>query len=149
MNNIIRREVKLEAPIHQVWQAIADHQQFGEWFGVKITEPFKEGTLATGPITHKGMENVTWNAIIQKIQPETYFSYTWHPYAIDPKVDYSQEKPTLVEFSLVAFPTRTRLTLTETGFADLPEARGHEAWLKHEGGWLQQMLNIENYLKSK
>ena len=38
--------------------------------------------------------------VVQKIEPERLFSYTWHPYAIDPKVDYSGETPTLVEFTL-------------------------------------------------
>ena len=34
------------------------------------------------------------------------FSFTWHPYAIEPDVDYSNETPTLVEFKLEPKGTR-------------------------------------------
>ena len=147
MNNQVRREAKLSFPVQRVWSAITDHKQFGEWFRVKFTEPFQEGKTASGMILHKGMEHIELNCVVQKIQPQELFSYTWHPYAIKTDVDYSQEMPTLVEFSLAATSKGTHLTLTETGFDALPEARREEAWRMHEGGWTQQMYNIEMYLK--
>jgi uncharacterized protein YndB with AHSA1/START domain len=149
MNNVIRREIELDFPIQRVWSAITNHEQFGEWFRVKFAEPFEEGKVASGRILHKGMEDIELNFMVQKIQPESHFSYTWHPYAFNPKVDYSHEKQTLVEFSLAPTSKGTQLTLTETGFDELPEARREEAWRMHEGGWAQQMYNIEMYLKEQ
>lgn len=148
MNNKIHKEIELNFPLNRVWQAITDHKQFGEWFRVNINERFVEGKVASGLILHKGMEHIELKMTIQKLQPESLFSFTWHPYAINPKADYSHEKPTLVEFHLAQTLQGTSLTLTEIGFDELPEARREEAWRMHEGGWNQQMYNITEYLKA-
>ena len=64
----------------------------------------------------------------QKMEPEQLFSFTWHPYAIDPNVDYSKEPPTLVEFRLEKTASGTLLVLTESGFDAHSAATGD---LKH------------------
>lgn len=84
--------------------------------------------------------------VVQKIEPERLFSFTWHPYAIDPKVDYSTETPTLVEFRLEPTPKGTFLTVTESGFDKLPSGRRAEAFRMNDGGWAQQMKNIESHV---
>lgn len=142
----IERSADLTAPVSRVWRAVTDHAEFGAWFGVNLEGPFKVGEEAHGPITSPGYEHVIWRAVIQAIDPEQYFAFTWHPYAIDPKFDYSEEIPTLVEFRLDPVPAGTRLTLTESGFNDLPDDRRKEAFPNHEKGWTQQMKNIEAYL---
>jgi uncharacterized protein YndB with AHSA1/START domain len=86
---------------------------------------------------------------VQKIEPETLFSYTWHPYAIDTKIDYSKETPTLVEFRLEKTATGTLLRVTESGFDKIPSARRDEAFRKNEGGWEQQMKSIERHVTEK
>jgi uncharacterized protein YndB with AHSA1/START domain len=87
--------------------------------------------------------------VIQQIDPEQYFAFTWHPYAVDPKVDYSEETPTLVEFHLEPTAAGTRLTLTESGFSDLPDERRNEALQRNDDGWTQQMKNLEEYLAAQ
>ena len=77
------------------------------------------------------------------MEPERYFSFTWHPYAIDPAVDYSAEPSTLVEFRLEEIPAGTLLMLTESGFSKLPEDRRSLAFRMNDGGWTQQIGNIE------
>jgi uncharacterized protein YndB with AHSA1/START domain len=84
--------------------------------------------------------------VIKAIEPETLFSYTWHPYAVDPKVDYTKEASTLVEFRLQATAGGTLLTVTESGFEKIPSERRAEAFLRNDGGWKQQMKNIEAYV---
>jgi uncharacterized protein YndB with AHSA1/START domain len=84
--------------------------------------------------------------VIQQIDPEQFFAFTWHPYAVDPKVDYSEETPTLVEFHIEPTVAGTRITLTESGFSDLPDERRSEAYLRNSDGWTQQMTNLEEYL---
>ena len=83
---------------------------------------------------------------VQKMEHERLFSYTWHPYAIDPKVDYSQEPPTLVEFKLEKIPSGTRLTVIESGFDKIPASRRAEAFRKNESGWAAQIQNIERHV---
>lgn len=146
-SDCIEREIILNAPVSRVWRALTNHKEFGEWFRVKIDSPFKAGEEASGSVLQPGYEHITWRAVIQDIDPEQYFAFTWHPYAIDSKIDYSREVPTLVEFQLQ--PTKeggTRLDLSECGFNDLPPSRQKEAFEKNEQGWTQQMKNISDYI---
>ena len=113
---------------------------------VKMDGPFVAGEPMGGQITHPGYEHVRMEIVVQEIKPETYFSYTWHPYAVDPNASYEDEKPTLVEFQLSPVGTGTLLTVTESGFEHLPAARRAEAFRRNDGGWAQQMENIEAYV---
>jgi uncharacterized protein YndB with AHSA1/START domain len=145
----IEKEVELSAPPARVWRALTDSAEFGSWFGVELSAPFKAGEESSGPITNPGYEHVTWRAVIQDIEPEQYFAFTWHPYAIDPSVDYSKEVPTLVEFRLQRTASGdTRLDISECGFTDLPDERYKEAFENHEKGWTQQMKNIAAWLSA-
>ena len=83
---------------------------------------------------------------MQKMETERLFSFTWHPYAVDPKKDYSDETPTLVEFRLERIPSGTRLLVTESGFDKIPSDRRAEAFRMNDGGWTQQMRNIEKHV---
>jgi uncharacterized protein YndB with AHSA1/START domain len=146
MNNRIEKRIELKATPARVWRALSDYREFGAWFGVRVETPFVPGEVAEGQITYPGYEHVRWRAVIQKMEPERLFSFTWHPYAIDPKVDYSHETPTLVEFRLEKSATGTLLTLTESGFDKIPAERRAEAFRMNDGGWTQQMTNIERHV---
>ena len=142
----IEKQIRISAPVSRVWQALTDSRQFGEWFLVKMDGPFVAGQPMGGQITHPGYEHVRMEIVVQTIEPQTLFSYTWHPYSVDPNVDYSQETPTLVEFRLKAIEGGTLLTVTESGFDKIPSARRDEAFRKNDGGWGQQMKNIQAYV---
>jgi uncharacterized protein YndB with AHSA1/START domain len=146
MNNRIEKRIELKATPARVWRALSDYREFGAWFGVRLEGPFVPGQTAEGQITYPGYEHVRWRAVIQKMEPERLFSFTWHPYAIDPQVDYSHETPTLVEFRLEKSSTGTLLTLTESGFDKVPAERRAEAFRMNDGGWTQQMKNIERHV---
>jgi uncharacterized protein YndB with AHSA1/START domain len=149
MENRIEKRIELKAPVSRVWRALTDYREFGEWFRVKLEGPFVPGQVSRGHITHPGYEHVKWEAVVQKMEPEHLFSFTWHPYSIDPNIDYSKEAPTLVEFRLEKTATGTLLLLTESGFEKVPSARRAEAYRMNEGGWTEQMKNIESYVKQK
>jgi uncharacterized protein YndB with AHSA1/START domain len=83
---------------------------------------------------------------IERIDPEKYFAYRWHPYAADTKVDYSKEPTTLVEFTLDETPDGTALTITESGFDRIPAGRRAEAFRMNEQGWTGQVKAIEKYV---
>ncbi len=144
--NVIEKQIELMAPIERVWQALADYREFGKWFRVNLKGPFVPGKTARGNITYPGYEHYKWEAVVQKMDSENLFSFTWHPYAIDTKVDYTKEPPTLVEFKLKKAEYGTTLTLTESGFDQVPEYRREEAYRMNEGGWTEQMKNIKEYL---
>ena len=142
----IEKQIELKAPVSRVWRALTDYREFGEWFRIRLDGPFIVGQTARGNITYPGYEHYKWEAVILKMEPEHFFSFTWHPYAIDLNVDYSKETPTLVEFKLEATATGTLLSLTETGFNKIPADRLAEAYRMNEGGWTEQMKNIESFL---
>jgi uncharacterized protein YndB with AHSA1/START domain len=147
--NRIEKRVELKAPISRVWRALTDFREFGEWFQVKLESPFVPGKISRGNITHPGYEHIQMEVMVQTMQPQQIFSFTWHPYAIDPKIDYSKEPSTLVEFRLEKTGTGTLLTVTESGFDKIPTDRRFEAFRKNEGGWTQQLENIEAYVTQK
>jgi len=147
MNDRIEKRMELKAPISRVWRALTDHKEFGDWFRVKLDGPFIPGQVSRGHITYPGYEHVKWEAIVQKMEPERIFSFTWHPYAIEPNTDYSNEPPTLVEFRLERSASGgTILFVTETGFDKIPMHRRAEAFRMNDGGWTEQMKNIEAHV---
>ena len=146
MSYRIEKRIEVKAPVARVWRAISDYREFGQWFKVKIDGPFVPGQISTGQITYPGYEHLKWEAVVQKMDPERLFSFTWHPSAIDPKVDYSKEPSTLVEFRLEKIATGTLLVVTESGFDKLPANRMLEAFRGNESGWTQQMKNIESHV---
>jgi uncharacterized protein YndB with AHSA1/START domain len=146
MTNSIEKHIELKAPVSRVWRALTDYREFGEWFRVKLETPFVPGETSRGRILYPGYEHLVWEAVVQKMEPERLFSFTWHPYAIDPDVDYSGETPTLVEFRLEKTADGTSLTVTESGFDNIPDIRRLEAFRMNDGGWTEQMKNIEKYV---
>ncbi|MEO6968674.1 MAG: SRPBCC family protein [Rhodanobacteraceae bacterium] len=143
----IERQIQIKAPRSKVWRAIADAEAFGDWFGVALKgKRFVSGERVSGNITYPGYEHVVWNVVIEKIEPERLLSFRWHPYAVDPSVDYSHEPTTLVVFELEDAGKGTLLRLVESGFDKIPAARRLEVFRMNSGGWDQQMRNIESYV---
>ena len=149
MADRIEKQMELKAPVSRVWRALTDYREFGEWFRVKLEGPFVPGAMSRGHITWPGYEHLQWEAVVKAMEPERLFSFTWHPYAVDPKMDYSDEPQTLVEFRLEKTKQGTLLTVTESGFDMIPAARRAEAFLRNDGGWAQQMKNIESHVSEK
>lgn len=146
MNDRIEKRIELNAPVSRVWRALTDYREFGQWFRVKLDGPFVVGEVSRGHMTYPGYEHLQWEAIVQTMKPESLFSFTWHPYAVDLKKDYSDETPTLVEFKLEKTADGTLLLLTESGFDKIPSDRRLEAFRMNDGGWTEQMKNIEKHV---
>ena len=142
----IEKQIELKAPVSGVWRALTDHREFSKWFRVDLEKPFVPGQITRGKVTYPGYEHLTFEATVQQMEPERLFSLTWHPAAVDPKKDYSREPCTLVEFRLEKTDGGTLLTLTESGFGKLPPDRRDEAFRMNEGGWTEQLKNIERHV---
>jgi uncharacterized protein YndB with AHSA1/START domain len=144
----ITKNVLLNAPRSRVWRALTNAQEFGAWFGVRLSGTFAPGARLQGPITHKGYEHLTMDLTVDRMEPERLFSWRWHPAAIEPGVSYDAEPTTLVTFELEQVDGGTRLTVVESGFDRIPAARRAEAFRMNEGGWAQQMELIKRYVSS-
>jgi uncharacterized protein YndB with AHSA1/START domain len=142
----IEKKIVLRAPRSRVWRALTDPREFGAWFGVEVVGSFAPGARPRGRVTHKGYEHLQWEVAIEAMEPERLFSFRWHPYAVDPKLDYSGEPTTLVVFELQDVPEGTLLTVVESGFDAIPAARRAEAFRMNDQGWAAQMTSIERYL---
>ena len=142
----IEKCIALKATRARVWRALTDTRDFGTWFGAKLEGSFAEGATVRGRITIKGYEHVPLEMLVERIQAEHFFSYRWHPYAIDPKVDYSAEPTTLVAFRLEEAGGTTTLTVIESGFDRLPASRRASAFRSNDSGWTGQLKNIERHV---
>lgn len=153
----IRKQVLLRAPLERVWSAVSDAEQFGSWFGVRFDGPFVAGERLIGRVvptsvdpdvakSQEPYEGLRFDVLVERIEPMRLFSFRWHPYAVDPDVDYSGEPRTLVELVLEEVEGDTLLTVTESGFDGVPLERRAKAFEMNEQGWAGQMTLIEKYL---
>ena len=143
----IEKRLFLRAPQERVWRALSDAGEFGSWFGMELDGPFAAGAHVTGRVkSHGAHDGVAVAFYIDRVDPTTTFSFRWHPFALDPAVDYSKEPMTLVTFKLVPAEGGTMLTVLETGFDSIPIERRADAFEANEEGWATQMERIEKYL---
>jgi len=144
----IEKKILLRAPRSRVWRAVTDSREFGAWFRVDLEGPFVPGRSTHGKITYPGYEHLTVEMQIERIEPERYFSYRWHPNATDVAKDYSTEPTTLVEFTLEEKAGGTELLIAESGFDQIPIERRELAFRMNDGGWSEITGNIEKYVSS-
>jgi uncharacterized protein YndB with AHSA1/START domain len=156
----IEKKILLRAPIHRVWNAIADATAFGDWFGMEFHKPFAAGAIAKGCIRptkcddgiarmQAKYDGFPLELNIEQIEPMRLFSYRWHPFALDTTIDYSKEPMTLVTFALDPAEGGTMLTITELGFDGLPNGRRTDAFEGNEEGWDGMAPLIANYLSAR
>ena len=146
----IERSIHIKAPRSRVWRSLSDAQEYGSWFGARLTgQAFAPGQHVRGPITISGFEHVVFDALIERVEPETLLSYRWHPYAMDPAIDYSKEQRTLVTFTLKDADDGTLLTVAETGFDQVPPNRRLTAFQMNSRGWEAQLKNIDRHATAR
>jgi uncharacterized protein YndB with AHSA1/START domain len=165
----IEKRITLRAPVSRVWRAIAEAQEFGRWFGVKLQGDFAAGKTMTGtfdeglneaaimeyqkklglkPSRMRPLEKNEVFCTVERVEPERYFSFRWIPYGIDAEADPKNEPTTLVEFQLEKVPEGTLLTIAESGFDRVPAHRRDRAFRMNDGGWAAQAENIRKYVES-
>ena len=153
----IEKKVLLNAPRSRVWKALTDAKEFGHWFGVRFEGPFRAGATLRGVIVPTAVDpevaraqqpyaGTPFEITVEQIEPERVFSFRWHPFAMEPGVDYSQEPTTLISFALEETANGILLTVTESGFDRIPLARRAKAFTANEGGWAMVMTLIEKHL---
>jgi len=145
----IEKTMVMKAPRSRVWRALTTADELSDWFGVNLKGcTFAPGQAARGPITIEGYRHVTFEVLIEQMVPERLFSWRWHPYAVDPAVDYSGEPRTLVVFELEEVDGGTKLTVVESGFDALPLHRRADALRMNDRGWTGQLQNIDRHVRA-
>lgn len=153
----IEKQALLAAPLARVWEAVSNAGEFGVWFGVTFDGPFVADRPLFGRITPTRVDDdvaraqepyagTVFEIVVDRVEPMHRFSFHWHPFAIDPNFDYASEPMTLVTFALAEANGGTLLTITETGFDQLIEARRAKAREMNDQGWAAQMTLITKYL---
>jgi len=153
----IEKTILLRAPLKRVWRALSDSTEFGNWFGMRFNAPFAPGATMTAVIVpttvnqevakmQKPYEGISFEIKIEQMQAERLFSFRWHPGAVEPGIDYASEPTTLVVFTLEKAPDGVQLTVSESGFDQIPLARRAKAFSANEGGWTLVIKLIEEYL---
>jgi len=142
----IEKQIVLKATRGRVWRALSDSTEFGIWFGMKFDGPFSPGARMRGRIVpttvnaevgkaQKQHQDLAVEIQIEQMEPERLFSFRWHPHAVDRAADYSAEPTTLVTFALEEVAGGVRLTVTESGFDQIPLDRRAKAFTANEQGW--------------
>lgn len=152
----IEKRILLRAPRERVWLAIADSAQFGAWFGVAFDGPFVAGAQVHGRIVKTGLDEeiachqepyvgTACDVWVERVEPMRRFSFRWFPGVPEPGETGGGPK-TLVEFVLEEAAGGTLLTITESGFDQIPLARRARVFADNEAGWAMQATLITKYL---
>ena len=136
----IERTVELAHPPTKVWAALTTAEGLGTWFGHQATIDLRPG----------GTGQMTWNSgdkaelRIERVDEPSIFGFTWHIYGLpaeDPRRTY-------VEFTLEPVANGTRLTVVESGFAQLPDDDYRKAFSSNTEGWASELGELADYLNA-
>lgn len=134
----IERTMDLAHPPAKVWAAITTAEGLGAWFGNEATIDLRPGGSARMTWSH----GHTADMRVERVEEPTVFGYTWHIYGL-PEDD---PRRTYVEFTLEPVGAGTRLTVTETGFAQLSAEAHKTAFDGNQDGWGKELDELAAYL---
>jgi uncharacterized protein YndB with AHSA1/START domain len=131
----IERQMTFPAAREDVWAAITQPEQISKWFGTETEldlRPGGEGVFRWG--------DTEVHVTVEEVSPPSRFAYRWEPSQAP-----SGGPTTLVEFQLEQVPGGTRLSLVESGFANLPAPSRQE----NELGWDEELGDLRAFLLEK
>lgn len=155
----IEKTTLFRAPLGRVWQAISDSSQFGEWFGLRAAGPFVAGETVRCTMVptrvdpevaemQKEFEGLEFDIWVDEVVPEQKLSFRWHPDSVDDDADPETHPRTLVTFELEERDDGVQLTITESGFDQIPLERRAKVFSSNDDGWTHQIRMIGTYLAS-
>lgn len=134
----IERTVEITRPPDAVWAALTTAEGLGTWFGNQATIDLRPGGLAEMSWT----DGNTASMRVERVEEPAVFGFTWHIYGL-PEGD---PRRTYVEFTLEQVATGTRLTVVESGFAQLPDDAHDKAFDGNTRGWTSELDELVEYL---
>ncbi|HEX3589276.1 MAG TPA: SRPBCC domain-containing protein [Pseudonocardiaceae bacterium] len=134
----IERTTRIEHPPDQVWAALTTADGLGSWFGDEASIELRPG--GAGQLRWTGGYSVDLR--VERVEEPTVFGFTWQLEELpdgDPRRTY-------VEFTLAPAGTGTRLTVVESGFAQLPPDAYGKAYESHTEGWGRELGELADHL---
>ena len=134
----IERTVEIAHPPGKVWAALTTAEGLGTWFGNQATIDLRPG----------GTAQVAWadgaraDLRIERLEEPSVFGFTWRIYGLDE----DDPRRTYVEFTLEPMDAGTRLTVVESGFAQLAEDAYRVAYGGNSEGWIRELRDLADYL---
>jgi len=135
----IERTVELAHPPAAVWAALTTPEGLAAWFGNEAGIDLRPGGTAWMKWTEEGF---TADMRVERVEEPRVFGFTWHVYGL-PEDD---PRRTYVEFTLEPAGPGTRLTVVESGFAQLPEDAYRKAYDGNSQGWASELGELAAYL---
>ncbi len=134
----IERTVELAHPPAHVWAALTTADGLSAWFGERATIDLRPG----GDAAMTFASGLTVPMRIERVEEPSVLAFTWRI----PDLPEDDPRRTFVEFTLEEVGAGTRLRVTETGFAQLPDATRRETYDSHAGGWASELGDLVEYL---
>ncbi|XVV01951.1 SRPBCC domain-containing protein [Actinosynnema sp. CA-248983] len=134
----IERTVEVAQPPDRVWSAITTAEGLASWFGDRATIDLRPG----GAVTMSWESGDAVEMRVERVEEPSVFGFTWRMHGM-PEDD---PRRTYVEFTLEPTESGTRLTVVESGFAQLPEDRHGKAFDAHSQGWHSELGQLVDLL---
>jgi uncharacterized protein YndB with AHSA1/START domain len=134
----IERTVEIAHPPDKVWAALTTAEGLAAWFGDEAAIDLRPG----GSAWMKWGSGHAAEMRIERVEEPRVFGFTWHIFGL-PEED---PRRTYVEFTLEPVGTGTRLTVVETGFAQLPDDAHRTAYDGNTDGWAKELGELVDFL---
>jgi uncharacterized protein YndB with AHSA1/START domain len=134
----ITRTIEVAHSPDQVWAALTTAEGLGAWFGNEATINLRPG----GSARMRWDDGPTVEMRVERVEKPTVFGFTWPIFGL-PEDD---PRRTYVEFTLEPISTGTRLTVVESGFAQLPEDVHRKSYDGNTDGWARELAELADYL---
>ena len=142
--NQIRREITFPGKRERVWSALTDPARIAQWFGTQAK--FKQ--LAVGEPIIFGWDSEIYHGVIAEVDAPRRFAFRWDSITTNPGAPFDESLSTLVTFTLDEVVDGTRLTLVESGFAELPEQVQNKAFRENDSGWDAELEDLQTYMRA-
>jgi len=138
--DLIEREILIEASRERVWAVLTQAKHVAGWFGDSAEIDLRPGGKAAFGWTQYG----THRAVIERVDEPNLLSYRW---ARDTDVEPAEGASTLVEFTLTEVFAGTLLRVVDTGFASLhgTPAEQDKALQDNTEGWTSELAELKEY----
>ena len=134
----IERVVEITHPPAKVWAALTTAKGLGTWFGNQASIDLRPG----GPGKLTWDNGQTADLRVERVEEPEVFGFTWHIHGLPE----DNPRRTYVEFTLEPVAAGTRLTVVESGFAQLPDDAYRTAYDGNTEGWASELGDLVAYL---
>lgn len=144
MQDVIKREIIINANKENIFDAITNPDKVVLWFPNKVEGIFKVGEHPIFGFGEHGKNQI----YVEKSQPYEYFAFRWVPGSNHFIGDVLTVPNTLVEFRIEEIKDEScKVTMTESGFSKLPIKLAEESFMQNSGGWDYMLGRLVKYFE--